>query len=452
MSNNQKKRSAGHCFIVFMIMLLLLQASNSSAISIIRDEETETVLKQILKPILVASNLNPNSVTINIVNERDPNAFVMLGQNIFVSTGLIIFSNNLDAIAGVLAHEAGHIKGGHLVQQTQEMKNTQAKMLLGWLAGAAIGVASSSSDAAIGTIMASDSANQRAYLSFNRAQESAADNVSVKVMNKLGVSSSGLIEFLQSLKNVEKSFYGNVSEYERTHPLSSSRIDFIKSNLNPKSSDGKFTEGTRERFKMVHAKIFGFTQSSKATFSHFKDAGDVYAKYAKTIAYFKDQKIKLSLSELNKLIENMPNDAYLYELKGQILFESGRAPEAIEFYQKAHKLQPKSDLIAMEYANVLIASNKDIALALSLLNNVVSKDRDESYAWSLLAKGYAAKSDKTNMHISLAYDSYLKGDLEIVTKHINAVNKADLLPDSKTKLQDIKHMLSEKKASLKDEN
>lgn len=429
--------------LIILAGYLISYNCNAFELQLIRDAETESVLKQILKPILLENQIYPSSISINIINSDDPNAFVMQGQNIFISTGLISFSQNLDAVTGVLAHEVGHIKGGHLVQQAIELKNIHFKTVIGMLAGVALGAAAKSSDVAVATVMASQDIGHKTYLTFTRTQENAADMVSVRTLRKLGINGGELVKFLQSLNTAEKSFYQNISEYDRTHPLTANRIEFIKSNISGVQSGNIISQKTRNQFKLVNAKIFAFTNLPDDTFRKF-DNGDHEALYAKSIAYFKQQKIDLAIQQIDFLINVQPSYPYFHELKGQILFESGSILKAIEAYKAAFQLikdQAGNELIKVEYANVLIANKTDIKLALHLLNQIISSDSNNAYMWQILARGYDLVGDQNNMRISLAHYNYIIGDIDTATKNINAVNVKSLKPEALVRYQDVKNMI-----------
>ncbi len=434
-----------------LIMLLLCFNANAQGIILIRDDEVESTIKEITKPIFKVAGLAPESVSIYLINQEDPNAFVMGGQNIFISTGLLKFSDNPDVLAGVLAHETGHIIGGHLVQHTLEMKNLQSKMLLSLLAAALVGAATKSTDAAVGTIAGAESMTLGGHMAFSRSQESAADSTSVRIMNKLGVGNDGLINFLHSLGTTERTFYGDIPSYYRTHPLSKHRIEFLKANAPRTAGDSYITNNMRDKFKMAHAKIVGFTSGSKDVLHEYGNKDSKEARYARSILHFREHNKQLAITELDKVMAEVPNSPYLYELKGQILFELGNVGEAINYYQKAYTLKPASDIIAMEYASVLIANNKDPNRVLKLLKQVTSHNRDEPYAWSLLGKTYKQLGDEGEMHIAFAFESYLKGDLVTAKKQINAAKSIKDLNDSaKSKLKDVEHLVKVAVAEKKD--
>ncbi len=85
----------------------------------IRDAEIEEFLRDVTIPIAKAADLNYNNIKIFIIKDSNINAFVSGGQNIFINTGLITKFKKPGAIIGVIAHEIGHIKAGHLARHEE---------------------------------------------------------------------------------------------------------------------------------------------------------------------------------------------------------------------------------------------------------------------------------------------------------------------------------------------
>lgn len=426
-------------FTLLIIAITLINAAQPMAISLIRDEEVEFALLELARPIFKAARLDPRNVGINIIHQDDPNAFVINGNEIFISTGLLKFSDNPEAVAGVMCHEVGHIVGGHVIQRNEAMNQMSGKMLLTLLAGVAAGVASQSSDVGAGVGLGLYSEAVGNLMSFNRSQESAADSAGVRYMKAIGVESNGLLEFLQTLNTVDRTFYSEVSNYQRTHPVTQSRIEFIKSqSIHPQES--YITPKMRDDFKFASAKIDGFTSSPSDVLRRYSDDNSDAARYAKSIALFRSNQKTESLKEIDYLISAYPKSANFYELKGQILFESGSVAESIPCYAKSHELNKNSDIIKIEYANVLIYAKQQVQKAITMLKQVVSKDRNDPMAWNLLAKAYDLNHDDINKHIALAYTSYLTGDDVTARKHVNAIKKEKAAQSSKD-LKDLEQIM-----------
>lgn len=420
---------------------MLCSAANVNAITVIRDEELESSMYEIVRPIFRAARLDPKTLEIHIIDQEDPNAFVVGGTAIFVSTGMMKFSDNPDAIAGVMAHEVGHIVGGHIIQSKEALTGMTVKTLLGVLAGVALGAVAKSSDVGVGTALGVYSESIGSMMKFTRSQESAADAASVRYMKQLGVDDTGVTEFLQSLESVDRTFYSDVSEYQRTHPITRSRIEFLKAQ-HIGSANSYINAQMRERYKFAHAKVEGFTSNPSSVLRQYEGDTSEKAQYARAIALYRMHKKTEAIAELDNLIKAHPNSANFYELKGQILFESGDVGPSIQAYSKSHSLNKSSDIIRIEYANVLIYAKQEVQKAIVLLKQVVSKNRYDSIAWGLLAKAYDLNREEFNKHIALAYEAYIKGDEVTAHKHINAI-KRDKNAASSKDLKDLQQLIKD---------
>src|SRR6478672_5459946 len=102
---------------------------------VIRDAEIEQLLRDYTQPILRAAGLAQQNIHVVIINDRTFNAFVIDAKRIFVNAGALMQSQSPNQIIGVLAHETGHIAGGHLSKLRAELANAQTAMILGMLLG-----------------------------------------------------------------------------------------------------------------------------------------------------------------------------------------------------------------------------------------------------------------------------------------------------------------------------
>ena len=100
----------------------LLMAGQASAQSILRDAETEALLRDMAAPLVKAAGLDPKNVDIVLINDPSINAFVAGGQAVYVHSGLINEASHANEVQGVIAHELGHITGGHVIRFDEGMK------------------------------------------------------------------------------------------------------------------------------------------------------------------------------------------------------------------------------------------------------------------------------------------------------------------------------------------
>ena len=108
----------------------VIPVAQAHAQSLLRDTEIEETLNDFTDPILRAGGLYPASVDIYLVNDPSLNAFVTRGQNIFLHSGLILEAENPNQLKGVIAHETGHIVGGHIVRSDYGNRSAYGSMLV----------------------------------------------------------------------------------------------------------------------------------------------------------------------------------------------------------------------------------------------------------------------------------------------------------------------------------
>ena len=116
---------------------------------VLRDTEIEQLLRDYTRPILRAAGLEKQNIQMVIINESVFNAFVADGRRIFVNYGAMMQSETPNQIIGVLAHETGHLAGGHLAKLREQLAQAQTQMIIAMLLGAGAMVAGARAAAAI---------------------------------------------------------------------------------------------------------------------------------------------------------------------------------------------------------------------------------------------------------------------------------------------------------------
>ncbi len=426
--------------ILVFILTAILLVSNASAASIIRDAEIEHVIRKIANPIFRAADLQPESINIYIINDSDINAYVAGGRNVFLNTGLIGMSDDSAVLAGVIAHETGHIAGGHLLKGSKNIKDTTIKATLGYVLGLAA-AAAGSPQAGIAIASGAGHVAQRQLLKHTRSSEEQADQAALSYLDKTGQSASGLLELLEVLYSNEITIYGELNPYTLTHPLSRKRISYVKRHLQKNPSK----ETPALFFKRASVKLNAFLDKYEVTLKKFpKSDNSVVARYARAIAYYKVPDIKKSLHEIDLLLTDYPNEPFFNELKGQILFENGRIQESIKYYNKANDFIKNSALIKISLATAQISA-EDEGLLPSAINNLEQAliiEKNNVFAWRQLAIAYGRSGDLAMSNIALAEEALRlrkKQDVnkfaELAKPHIKPGSPADL------RLQDIQALV-----------
>jgi predicted Zn-dependent protease len=307
--------------------------------NLIRDAEIEGLLRLYSKPIFKAAGINPDAVKVYVIADPSINAFVSGGQRIFIHTGLITRSKLPNEVIGVLAHETGHIAGGHLAKMNSEMQHASVERIVGMLVGAAAIVggamtgSSETAQAGQGVIMGSSGLAQRGFLSYQRGMESTADQSALKYLAATGQSAKGMLTLFQLLSNESLASARNADPYVYSHPMPSDRIRALE--IAAKASpyfDKPDDAGLLLRHQLARAKLSGFMDSPQQVFQKYPSSDkSLPSRYARAIAMFRRGDLKNAIPIIDTLTAELPQDPYFWELKAQAYLENGQAAKGTNF-------------------------------------------------------------------------------------------------------------------------
>jgi predicted Zn-dependent protease len=389
-------------------------AAADEQLNFIRDAEIESIIQTWWMPIIAAAGLDPAAVHVYLVNDPSLNSFVAGGQNLFLYTGILMRSTSPNQVIGIMAHETGHIAGGHLARSEQAMHNATIASIIAMAAGAAVAAASRNPDAGAAALLGGSQVGERSFLHFSVTQEASADHAAMTFLDRSHQSARGLLQFFQILEQEEFLAAQREDPYLRTHPLTRDRINYVRDHVNqsPWSNAADPPEWLVMHARMK-AKLDAFTNPPGNILAKYKaDDKSVAARYARAIAYYRIPQLQNALPIIDGLIAQEPNNPYFQELKGQMLFENGRVKEAIVPYQQAVKLKPDSALIKIEAAQVELES-EDPALvpkAMALLNEATIYESANPDLWRSLAVAYGRSGSMGMMALSLAEQGMADGD------------------------------------------
>ncbi|MHC8510065.1 MAG: M48 family metalloprotease [Rhodospirillales bacterium] len=386
-------------------------------INLVRDTETEALIRGISDPLFEAAELTPENVRIFLNGDKSLNAFVMGGQNMFINLGLLTEAESVEEVIGVIAHETGHIAGGHLIRGQQAMRDAHKQSLLTAILGLGAGIVSGRADVG-GAIMAGGmSSAQRTFLSFNRTQESAADRSAFRYLEATGQSARGLRRIMERLHGQEVLSTAQQDPYMRTHPLSDERIESADLHLEESAyTDAPAPEAVQTAFLRVRAKAFGYTLGWRRTIKEYPPEDvSAPARYARAHAAWRKPDIKRALAEAEALNADYPGDGYFLEFLGQIRFQSGDEEGALAAYKQSADILPDQPLILKELARVQIAAGgmDDLLGAVHNLRVSLRAERKNADTWGMLSEAYARTGDQPRSELARAEYAALIGDWEI---------------------------------------
>ena len=388
----------------------------AAAQSVLRDAETEKLLEDMAAPLVEAAGLEPGNVDIILLNDPSINAFVAGGQAVYIHAGLIDAADTANEVQGVIAHELGHITGGHIVRYSEGMGAANNISILSMLLGVAAAVAGAG-DAAMGVMMAGQRAALGKFLAFSRVQESSADAAGAEYLSEAGISGRGSLSFFKKLQNREFRYgYSQDDDqaFVRTHPLSGDRISTLReSYLKDPAWDAPDDPVLQERFVRAKAKLYGYLSEPQETLRKYPETRlDVAAHYARAYAYHKNALIDKALAETDALLAIDPENPYFLELKGQVLLESGKPADALPPLRKAVELTQNEPLIASTFGHALIATEDkgNFDEASRVLKAAVARDRYNPFAWYQLGVVYASQGDMPRARLASAEQQVMSGN------------------------------------------
>lgn len=394
---------------------------SSKGLPVIRDAEIEQLLRDYSQPVLRAAGLSQQNIRVVIINDKSFNAFVADGRRIFVNSGALLDAENPNQIIGVLAHETGHISGGHLAKMRQELANASTQSIIATVLGVGAMVAAgqsgsaSSRDVGMAAIMAPQEMIRRSLLSYQRAHEEQADRAGVKYLTATGQSAKGMYDTFKRFADQMLFTARFVDPYVQSHPMPSERVAAL-GELAKASQYWDKTDSPelQMRHDLMRAKLSGFMERPD-TIARRYPASDtsLAARYARAISAYRHSDLRNASAQIDSLIQAQPGNPYFYELKGQALLESGKASEAIAPLRHAVQIAPNPALIQVMLGQALIATNnpKLAEEAVALLRAALVREPEVPEGYTQLAMAYGRKGDLAQADLASAQAAAARGDM-----------------------------------------
>ena len=390
-------------------------------ISTVRDAETEALIADYLRPVVKAAG--QQMPKIQLINSQTFNAFVTTEHRLFINVGTIIQSQTPNELIGVLAHETGHIAHQDVAQMKQAIADTSAALLLATIAGVGIGAAGAATGAndvaggaTTGILTGSAAIAERSLLHFQRDQEAGADRAAVDYLNKTHQSGAGMLAVLERLANDTLLDSRQANPYLQSHPMPRERVITLEKLVRASPYfNQKDSPALQQRHDLVRAKLIGFTWSPLQIARRYPISDQsLPARYARTIATYRNGRAIDALKEVDVLTRALPNDPYFWELKGQILLETGKPKDALGPLRKAVSLAPHENLIKVLLGQALVAagSRGDAAEAAQLLSAAVINYPDLPLGYRALARAYAMQDNIPMAQLATAQGLFIEGNVK----------------------------------------
>ena len=428
--------------IAVLCLAFVSLAKPAHAVGLIRDADIEHSLDALAAPILRAAGLNPNNLRILVVDDRGLNAFVINGRAIFIHSGLLQRITSAEQLQAIIAHEAAHIANGHISRRLANMREANTAVGFGVALALAVAIASDNGAAAGGVAAGAVSAAQRQFFSHTRSEESAADQAGIRYMLRAGVNPQGAVDVLELFRGQEALSVSRQDPYARTHPLTSDRLRALRGLVAANPGTTKSNPTADFWFARAQGKLSAFTQNPGWTLRRTRGDDSPVGLMRRAVAYHRQAEANRAIQTMQDLIAQYPNDAYWYELFGQILLESRQAEPAVQAYQNAVSLNGDEPLILGGYGRALLALNTvdGNARAVRALERARALDGQSSGILRDLGQAYARTGQPGLASLATAERYALQGRLDDAIVH--ATRAADRLPRGSASWQRAQDMLS----------
>ncbi len=393
----------------------------------IRDAEIEALLRDYSIPIIRAAGVGESAVRIYIVGSPQFNAFVASGRRIFVNAGVLMQAKTPNEVIGVIAHETGHIAGGHLARQRMELENAQALAILATLlgagavaAGAAAGSAGDGAVAGQAIMMGGQSMVERSLLAYQRTEEQAADRAAINYLNATGQSARGMLTTFATLADQSFLTTKYADPYAQSHPMPRERIAALE-NLARQSKyfDKADPPELQFRHDLARAKLYGHLDHPSSVARRYPTSDtSLPARYARTIAQMRSGDYRNALAGADALVSAMPNYPYFWELKGDLLLKAGRAREAVAPLQKAVSMDSRSGLLKVLLGEAMMATDdpKLLDQAINLMSQGLQSETEFGGGYRRLAIAYGKAGRVADAELATAQGYFNDGDYEMAKR------------------------------------
>jgi beta-barrel assembly-enhancing protease len=415
-------------FILFSLLTQLSPThiyaqSSDRPMVLISGAETNDFLNKIGKPILNAAGINPESVKFHIMRDTALNAMALPSKDIIFNSGIILKAQNIDEIAGVMAHEIAHLSAGHHSKLKSELKNVSLQTMLLGVLGVTAGVLSGNSKVGQASMVSSAASGQAIMLANQRQKETQADRLAIRYLAKAGYEPHGLTTFMERIQQEQKNTF-MPPPYLLSHPMSSSRIVEIEELANEIRPETLLPKANKQKLNRIKAKLLAASTDvpsiaiNKLKYRLKKNPNDFSIRYGLAIALRYAGKLSESQTFLDRLITDNPKDPYILRERGRTYIDWGRPAQAQIDFQAALKYLPKSQDIQYWLAFAFKEQNK-FKKASRILHRLTSKYPKKASYFYLLGITEGKSGKLASGHLALGRYYGLIHDLRNAKWHLD---------------------------------
>jgi len=388
--------------------------AQEGGISILRDTETEEMLRSYEMPLARAAGLDINAMHVMMVSDLEINAFATQPEDIFINAGILLWLKKPNEMIGVMAHETGHLSAGHMSRMSTGIQKATIPMLLSMLIGVAAMIAGAG-EAGMVIMQMGEAVAEAQFAAFTRVQESTADQIGIKLLNATHQSPMGMYNTFVRLAADEARRAYKIDPYAVDHPSGQDRVMALQDLVDASPyRDVQDPPEVVHTFEMVQAKLAGYVLPVPDAMNRYPltDTSEP-ARYARAMIYMRKPDFRAALAEIDSLIRDEPNNPYFYEVRGQIYVSMAKPELGIADYQKCVDLKPGAPQLRLGLATAQLATDNP-ALAGEALKNLKAAslvENDDAFTWYETAQAYSSLKNEPMANLSTAELYYNVGDM-----------------------------------------
>lgn len=351
-----------------------------------------------------------------VIDDDEINATTLPGGFIVVNSGLILLTDSEDELAGVIAHETGHVTQRHLARQMEDEKDRAFINIATMLAAVVAATKASDPNVAIGALASAQASIIQHQINYTRGDEEEADRVGIATMARAGFQPQGMVDFFAVMqKSSSLNGYDKIPEFLLDHPLDLNRITEAQNRASqlhvPPRPDSRSYALMRMRLEAMQNN--DGTNQQLADFegrvAQAQDWNQVAARYGQALVFQKAGRNEDAVKAMHALVAQY-DDVIAFRIGlADALIHAGQMQAGIATYADAMKVFPDSAPLMLSYANDLIDAGRPKD-AIGLLMPLSLDSHAEPEAVHLMAKAYDKNGNSADSHYYMS-EYYLQNGL-----------------------------------------
>ncbi len=420
---------------------------------LLQDPETDEYLQSLGSRIGVEAQDGEQRLTFFAVRDSGINAFAIPGGFVGTNADLILKTESESELAGVVAHEIGHVVQRHMARAYQSQSRNSLTSIAATLGAVLVGALTGSSDAGLGLLAMAQGAAMQQQINFTRMEEHEADRVGIGYLSSAGFDPQGMTGFFGTLMRERGISNDLVPRLLMTHPADAVRLGEARARIASmppakRRPDSANYALIRERLRVIASPAEQHFRQHYASLLQSHPDHLAY-RYGAALAELKAGDANAAASQLKLLVERHPDLPLLHSALGQALAAAGRGPEAREVFERGLKVSPRNLPMTVRYAEVLLGLSDATTAHRILLDlfNIVAPSPDQI---RLTAMAASAAGDTGDAYFYMSEYHIANADLPMAETQLDLALAAPALTEVQRKRfearrQEIRDYLKENK-------